>query len=390
MKYNLLIVDDEKFNLDAINRTLRNNKEYQLYFASNGNEAIEILEKVSPIHIIITDQRMPGMSGIELLQKSLEISPDSIRIILTAYTDIRDMVDAINKGQVYRYLIKPWKPDELKITLKLGLDYYKAMEERKRLVEELKQKSELLEKQNIELRKLAEMKSRFLVVSSHELRTPATIITGSLELLQMHKDNLDENQQKILENAISGAHRLNNILETFFEMVKLDSQTSSFSLKDISFSQLIDNILEGILYAVDERKINIIKKFTDDCLLHVDIKKITLVIENIISNAIKFTPDGGTLTIDWEKTDTQFAKISFKDTGIGIPKEELERIFDTFYQLHNVNYHSSSSYKFMGGGPGLGLSICKNIIEGHGGKIWAESEGQGQGTTFYITLPIKM
>lgn len=387
MPYNILIVDDEKFNLDAIRRTLRSEKDYQLYLANSSEEALKILEKIRPIHIIITDQRMPGMSGIELLQRSLTISPESIRIILTAYTDIGDMVDAINKGQVYRYLIKPWKPDELKITLKLGIDYYNAMEERRKLLEELKRKSELLERQNIELRKLAEMKSRFLVVSSHELRTPATIITGSLELLQMQSQNFTPSQKKILENAVQGVHRLNSILETFFEMVKLDAQTSTFTLKDVSLSALIDDVLQRIQGYLAERQVRIIKQFETDTLLHVDPKKILLVFENLISNAIKFTPDGGSITIQWQDIGPELVQISFQDTGIGIPAEELERIFDTFYQLHNVNYHSSSSYKFMGGGPGLGLSICKSIVEGHGGKIWAESPGKGMGSTFRLTLP---
>lgn len=387
MPYNILVVDDEKFNLDAIRRTLRSEKEYKLYLATDGKEALQILNEVHPVHIIITDQRMPGMSGIELLQKSLAISPNSIRIILTAYTDITDMVDAINKGQVYRYLIKPWKPDELKITLKLGIDYYNAIEERQRLLEELKQKSELLEKQNIELRNLAEIKSRFLVVGSHELRTPATIITGSLELLQLHSENFDENQKKILENAINGAHRLNNILETFFEMVKLDAQTSTFTLRDVSLKELLESILQRVEVYTRERKIHIHVQDENDISIHVDPKKIVLVFENIISNAIKFTPDGGQIFISWHDIGPELAQITFKDTGIGIPKEELKRIFDTFYQLHNVNYHTSSNYKFMGGGPGLGLSICKSIIEGHGGKIWAESEGKGKGSTFHITLP---
>ena len=195
MKYNILIVDDEKFNLDAIRRALRK-ENYNLFFATNGEEALEILRKEQPFQMIITDQRMPGMDGIELLQKSLEISPFSIRIILTAYTDVNAMIDAINKGHVYRYITKPWEPEDLKITIKLGLDYFKAIQEKLQLVEELKQKSRLLEKQNTELKKLAEMKSKFLVVSSHELRTPATIISGSLELLQINSKSLSEEQKK--------------------------------------------------------------------------------------------------------------------------------------------------------------------------------------------------
>lgn len=390
MKANILIVDDEKFNLDAIRRVLRKEKDYNLYFANNGDEALDILRNNSQMHMIITDQRMPGMTGIELLQKSLRIAPFAIRIILTAFTDSNDMIDAINKGHVYRYIIKPWNPEELKINIKLGLDYYKAVAEKLKLVEELRIKSRLLEKQNVELRKLADMKSRFLVVSSHELRTPATIISGSLELLQINNKNLSNEQNKTLHNAISGSKRLNKIIETFFEMVKLDSQSSNFNLNDVYFNDLIRAVISRSKNIFDKRKLNVEILSEKQLWLRVDQKKIYMVFENLISNAIKFTPDSGKILISWEEQDNNFAKISIKDTGIGIPAEEQNKIFDTFYQLHNVNHHHSSDYEFMGGGPGLGLAICKQIIENHSGKIWVESKGKKQGSVFNVTLPVKI
>ncbi|MCK5075754.1 MAG: response regulator, partial [Calditrichia bacterium] len=319
MKANILIVDDEKFNLDAIRRVLRKEKDYNLYFANNGDEALDILRNNSQMHMIITDQRMPGMTGIELLQKSLRIAPFAIRIILTAFTDSNDMIDAINKGHVYRYIIKPWNPEELKINIKLGLDYYKAVAEKLKLVEELRIKSRLLEKQNVELRKLADMKSRFLVVSSHELRTPATIISGSLELLQINNKNLSNEQNKTLHNAISGSKRLNKIIETFFEMVKLDSQSSNFNLNDVYFNDLIRAVISRSKNIFDKRKLNVEILSEKQLWLRVDQKKIYMVFENLISNAIKFTPDSGKILISWEEQDNNFAKISIKDTGIGIP-----------------------------------------------------------------------
>ena len=388
MKANILIVDDEKYNLDAIRRVLRKEENYQLFFAESGDEALDILRNNAHMHMIITDQRMPGMSGIELLQRSLKISPFSIRMILTAFTDSNDMIDAINKGHVYRYIIKPWNPEELKINIKLGLDYYKAVAEKLKLVEELRIKSRLLEKQNVELRKLADMKSRFLVVSSHELRTPATIISGSLELLQINNKNFSDEQNKTLNNAAAGSRRLNKIIETFFEMVKLDSQTTNFNLNDVFFNDLIRAVISRLKNIFDKRKLDVEILSDQELWLRVDQQKIYMVFENLISNAIKFTPDEGKIFISWKYVDEKLARISIQDTGVGIPPDEQHKIFDTFYQLHNVNHHHSSEYEFMGGGPGLGLSICKQIIESHQGKIWVESEGSQKGSTFHITLPL--
>jgi DNA-binding NtrC family response regulator len=147
--YAILIVDDEPPNLQKLKRTFLN--EYQVFEAANGEEALEVLRR-QPIAAVITDQRMPAMSGVELLRRSLQVRPDVVRIILTGYTEVEDLMDAINQGQVHRYVTKPWEPAFLRQTLKQELERWELKRENERLAEELKRANEQLEKENFKLR----------------------------------------------------------------------------------------------------------------------------------------------------------------------------------------------------------------------------------------------
>jgi signal transduction histidine kinase len=226
-----------------------------------------------------------------------------------------------------------------------------------------------------------------MVVASHELRTPATIITGSLELLMSQSENLNVSQKKILQNALNGTFRLNEIIQTFFETIRIKAGETILHPTVVDLKRLIDLVVDRFLPYMSERKLKFKNTLDKDLRVMADQRKLYLVFENLLSNSIKYTPDGGSIECAGLIEDSQ-VKIKVKDTGIGIPQHELNKIFDTFYQLQNINYHHTSSYEFMGGGTGLGLSLCKSIIEAHRGKIWAESEGDNKGTAFYMTLPL--
>ncbi|MCK5120302.1 MAG: response regulator, partial [Candidatus Latescibacteria bacterium] len=134
-RHNILVVDDEPHNLESLRRTFR--REYNVFAAAGGEEGLSIVQQ-QKIALIITDQRMPGMTGIELLERAMAVHPRAIRIILTAFTDVDALIGAINAGGVYRYITKPWDPEELKITVKRAIELYDLTMENQRLLEELK------------------------------------------------------------------------------------------------------------------------------------------------------------------------------------------------------------------------------------------------------------
>jgi DNA-binding NtrC family response regulator len=168
-KYAILIVDDELPNLQKLRRTFLN--DYQVFQAQNGEEALEIL-RVQAVAAVITDQRMPGMSGVELLRRSLGVRPDTVRIILTGYTEVEDLMDAINRGQVHRYVTKPWEPAFLKQALEQELERWELKRENERLAQELKKANEQLEKENYKLRQEIQLlggEDRRLIYRSREM-----------------------------------------------------------------------------------------------------------------------------------------------------------------------------------------------------------------------------
>jgi signal transduction histidine kinase len=385
-KFTVLAVDDEELSLESLKRVFKKEKNLIFLQSSNPVEALKIV-KQQPIDIIIADQRMPEMTGVELLRKVLKFSPATIRIVLTAYTETDDILDAINLGHVYGYIVKPWNPEELLSKIKQACQYRTLLVENRILAEELSTINELLQKNNEELQKFGELKNQFMLVASHELRTPATIISGSLELLSTQSDNFNVSQRKVLQNAIKGSLRLNDIIQTFFDSVQFRRDRAVLNPTRVDLNQLIELAVNRFQPYWDQRKLKLKVQLQKDLSIMGDQSKLYLVFENLLSNSIKYTPDGGKITIKG-KREPENIRLSVIDSGIGIPEDEQNKIFDTFYQLHNVHYHHTSNYEFLGGGAGLGLSLCKSIIEAHHGKIWVESEGNNKGSQFYIELPL--
>ncbi len=153
-KYDILVVDDEPANLQKLKRTLHG--EFNVLEASGGEEALQILHR-KPVAVIITDQRMPGVSGVELLRRAIEVCPDSVRIILTGYTEVEDLMDAINQGHVHRYITKPWEPFVLKEAVKRELESWELRRENERLAGELQNANEMLSRENFRLKQEVEV-----------------------------------------------------------------------------------------------------------------------------------------------------------------------------------------------------------------------------------------
>ncbi len=244
------------------------------------------------------------------------------------------------------------------------------------------------------LERMDRAKSDFLSIASHELRTPLTQIRGYTDVLAdlARSEVLTQEQIARIADSISRpVRRLERIINALLDASQLETGMT-FRFTPTTLAGIIRMAIEAWLPALKERNITLHTYGLDSIpLIRADMERLTQAFSNLISNAIKFTPDGGRITIEAHPLDEDHFEVTITDTGIGINKVDLELIFEKFYRVGSIDLHSSGDYKFKGGGPGLGLAIARGIIEGHGGCIWAESEGYDEercpGSTFHVVLP---
>src|SRR5262245_61844917 len=213
-KHTLLVVDDEADLVQSVKDLLR--FDYRVLGTTRATEGLKIMEQ-EDVHIVMADQRMPEMTGVEFLKTLRDTYPDVVRLLFTAYADIEAVTDAINEGNVYRYISKPWEPSELKVVLRQAVEHYDLQAERKRLLSEIQDKNKQLEAANSELRQANDLKRAFIRVASHELRTPLTIVLGLAELGSKSPE-VHGPLKGWLEQIYKGSLRLNERVD---QMVKL-------------------------------------------------------------------------------------------------------------------------------------------------------------------------
>ncbi len=250
------------------------------------------------------------------------------------------------------------------------------------------------------LQRLDHAKLDFIQVAAHELRTPITVIRGYRDVLAGHPMvRSDQSLQKIIDGISEGTERMLDIVNNMLDVSKIDSQTLQVAFVPVLPRMLISETLGSFEKALNDRKISVKEhhqRLPRRPFIYGDPMLLSKVFFQLISNAIKYSPDGSTVTlITREALDGELGhcfEFVISDQGIGISSEQIPYIFEKFYQGGNVSLHSSSKTAFMGGGPGLGLAICKGIVEAHRGKIVVESRGQNTetfpGTTFRVLIPI--
>jgi signal transduction histidine kinase len=244
------------------------------------------------------------------------------------------------------------------------------------------------------LERLDRSKSNFISVAAHELKTPLTLIEGYTTMIGGITENEPDDKWGVLIEGINnGIRRLRSIVDDMVDVSLIDNNMLSLNHQPIWINRILGWIRNELDDSITHRnqKLEILPFPGGDRMLYGDPERLYQAFRNILSNAIKFTPDGGRITVDG-RTLPGFQEVTVTDTGIGISFEDQEKIFEKFGQLGNMSLHSSGKTKFKGGGPGLGLPIAKGIIEAHRGAIWVESDGHDEincpGSTFHILLPI--
>jgi signal transduction histidine kinase len=414
----ILYVDDEIQNLEGFKITFYD--EYTVFTASSAKEALAIIKK-EKIKIVISDQRMPEMSGLELLLAINREFPEIVCIILTAYADTEAVIQAVNQGGVYRFLLKPWSELELKITINNALELYHYRTENKSLLEDLKIKNQELLETNNDLKKItlvlqerefklkeqneeylsvneelsqtieelarakekAEesdlLKKAFLQNMSHEIRTPLNAILGFANLLKSPEITLDD-VQKYSEIIINGGNQLLAIVTDILTISSIDAGQEKLNETIFNINDLVNDLRLMFLPMANQKSLSLYLKPNSNIYqenIRTDKTKLQQILTNLITNSIKYTHSG---YIEFGYTlKNKLIEFYVKDTGIGINKNYHNVIFDRFRQIAPENNN-------LFGGTGLGLAISKAHAELLGGHIWLESE-PGIGSTFFFAIP---
>jgi signal transduction histidine kinase len=260
----------------------------------------------------------------------------------------------------------------------------------------LQQRTLELERTYHILEQMDRTKTSFIEVSAHELRTPLTLIKGYTQMIQLQANGNAE-LHNLSNGILDGTERLSEIVNSMLDVSKIDNKTLQLVTEKVQISLLIMKVQKTFKAALEERRLTLESKGLQDLpAINADPDLLFKLFYHLVMNAIKYTPDGGWITISGSVTDGyqggQEIEITISDTGVGIDKEHQELVFEKFYQTGEVNFHSSGKTKFKGGGPGLGLAIARGIVQAHKGRIWVESPGHDEercpGSRFHVRLPV--
>ncbi len=364
----ILVVDDDN-NLRETLVDLLEIEGYKVYQAGTAAECLDICSSEF-FNVILMDYNLPDEKGLDLIRKIRSFNQDTQIIMITAYASLNAIMEAMQES-VYDFLIKPVDFDYLKRTINRALDKYFLEQSNKELLAQLK-------KRNVDLDRLNNMKSKFFSIVSHDLSNSLMTLKMSFDMLKK-KLSPDEDQQKkmmFMDESISQIeHLIKDLVDwAAIEKGKLRIEKSRFELT--GSLQKTAAIFEA---KAQKRNIRVTFESVGDIPVFADEKRIRQVISNLLENAVRHTPDNGQISIIISKIDEKNAKVSVTDSGDGIEPEQAPNLFTSFMQIGD---------KARVGRLGLGLSIAKDIILNHEGRIWAHSEGLGKGAAFNFTLPI--
>jgi len=368
----ILVVDDEEPLRQTMMVIL--GREYEVLTAADANEAQAILDE-HPVDLVLTDERMPGVRGTDLLARVRERDPDIVRIVLTAYNEPDAMLRAINEGEVLRFLLKPCNPAVLRQEISEALERRRLARENRHLLEELALRNRHLEYTINELNvareslvraeKLA-LAGRLASGFAHDIRNYLTAVVGLAGLADLGPAG--GTVRRLLDQAVHGIHDLSSEL-----MMVADGRPLAYQLERGDLAELVRGFVNDMRGGtIDQtRQLEIEPSVSLPC--EVAPRKLWRVLWNLLQNAVEATEDGARISFRTFALDG-YACAELEDSGRGMPAAVRARIFEPFFTTRSA-------------GTGLGLEICRIIVDGHHGHIECDST-EGVGTTFRIKLPL--
>jgi signal transduction histidine kinase len=384
-RHTLLVVDDEPDVVQSVQDLLR--RQYRVLGATRAEDGLRLLRE-QEVHVVMSDQRMPGTSGVEFLARVRAEHPDVVRLLFTGYADLKAVIDAINEGHVYRYVTKPWSPDELEAVIRQAAEQYDLLAERKRLLADLQVRNQELQGANAELRESNALKEAFIRVASHELRTPLTILMGLPEMA-LRMPGLPPAAADWFRRTLAAAQRLHRLVEQLLQMLRAGRFERPLLRRPTDLAALVRAAADDVRPFAEQRRLELALELAPGLgTMEVDESKVRDSLNHLLLNAIKFTPDGGRIEVSARRTPAGDSELRVRDNGVGIDPENLAHLFEPFFTERDVSRHSSGQFEFLRRGLGLGLSVVRAFVQMHGGKVEAVSE-PGRGTSFTVTLPAR-
>lgn len=359
-KATILVIDDEESMRDSCWQVLTKDG-YRTETAADGNSGLQKIREIKP-DLALVDLKMPGMSGMELLEKISDIDPNIVSVVITGYATIESAVEAM-KRNAYDFLPKPFTPDQLRIVTKRGLERRRLALESARLRQEKER-----------------MRENFVALVSHQLRSPLVSMRQVFDvILEGFVGEVASKQKEMIEEASKRVDELLKLISDWLDMFSITAGKLTEKFGPVDLSTVLSQTMKLLQPTAELKKVRLQMQPTDSsCLVKGDQESLKQMFVNLMSNGINYNREGGTVTVSTREQDG-YLVVDISDTGIGISQEDLPFIFDTFFRVKTKETRNVT-------GSGLGLSIAKRIIEAHNGSINVVSE-LGKGTTFSILLP---
>ena len=352
-KPHILIVDDEMGPRESLKMIL--NPYYTVHTADRGAQAIEMLKEI-PVDLVTLDLKMPGLSGINVLEKVKEHDPDIEAIIITGYGSLDTAIEGLRLG-AFDYISKPFDVNHILALVRRGL-----------------------ERRNAKAR-LRQVKSDFLSNVSHELRTPLSVVVGFVYLLLNQViGKLSEDQQKVLETVYRNSEELLELIDNVLWMTSLNVGDGAATIEKFDAAEVVEATVKRYERPIEEKGLVVnLELASGDIAIVSDRSKLERIFQNVFNNAVKFTSKGGITVKVRPSADRGSVEFEVIDTGAGIEQSSIDSIFEPFHQADNSSVRSFS-------GLGLGLTVARRMAELIGGKLNLTSQ-PSIGTRVFMSFP---
>ena len=358
-KIKILYIDDEVNNLNAFKATFR--FDYTIFIALNGTEAYTHLELHPDIRVVLSDQRMPEQTGAQFFEEMRETYPAPVRMLITGYSDIEDVVSAVNMGHIFRYIKKPWTDADVKSAIEEANTYYSA--------------SSMLAVKNRELQVAYDELGKFTYSITHDIRGPLLSVLGALDIAKS-MDNFKE-LREILDMMEAAVKKLDEFIKNTHEYYTLKS--TGLVMEEIDFNKVLKDVSTLFKIGGKIENINFVTEVVQQSVFHSDEIAIKIILNNLLSNAFKYqrrTAEDKYVELKIEVAGNKVT-IIVKDNGIGISDNHIDKIFTMFYRATSEET-----------GSGFGLYNVKDALSRLNGTIEVSSK-VNEGTTFKVIIPGK-